>query len=682
LLRILPALDTEVLSVDLFDASLDDQPSFEALSYSWNLDSDRSTLDDGKRAERPILCNGKILHITMNLYNAFIQFREMKTDLPPIWADQICINQEDGQEKVAQLAIMTQIYSTASTVVVWLGKLSPTKNWALDFMESLPNDATSLVKAPTNPPPSPPPSKPNRTNSSYQAIAQISSSILQDARWSATLTILQRQWFTRIWTLQEFLLAKQIRIQLGSREIPSSALIKASTQISHFFTTDPASLYFGWSQTFGAWQSATEHRADLFISRDRHQSDASVRYTAEEYLLRARARDATVPKDKVFAAAAILFRGVPQTLGYASTTRDVFYAFAAERLWPEIGLRALPLVGGCRSHVEGLPSWVPDLSARVRPKALRHCGCPPSLRTGLDAELFRIEGGVLHVRARKVDLVGRVGESLWAWVVWHSLGEEPYNSDPEFQMDTSTTSAQERFGVMFAVLDGFGTTYAPTGERTMTALWKTLLGGATAGSPDGSDVWEQRFYNYFAFTYLLLLSYLTDKRIDLGGSRKPWQVSMIQDISRMEGRVARFLAVYDTRAVDGSSLTEAIRLLSNQIWGADREEDADVMGLLKSPLSALTACGGFYEPATVFGELFKTVYNGRRIFAGERYLGISSEGVKAGDEVFLVQGADVPYILRPSGDDTFTLVGEAYVHGLMGGSSTTAEAAFEDIHIV
>lgn len=35
--------------------------------------------------------------------------------------------------------------------------------------------------------------------------------------------------------------------------------------------------------------------------------------------------------------------------------------------------------------------------------------------------------------------------------------------------------------------------------------------------------------------------------------------------------------------------------------------------------------------------------------------------------MWVIIGADVPFILRPAADDGFLLVGEAYVHGIMDG---------------
>lgn len=48
------------------------------------------------------------------------------------------------------------------------------------------------------------------------------------------------------------------------------------------------------------------------------------------------------------------------------------------------------------------------------------------------------------------------------------------------------------------------------------------------------------------------------------------------------------------------------------------------------------------------------------------YVGLAPSGAKEGDLVFVVMGADVPFILRPY-DDGYELIGEAYVQGVMDG---------------
>lgn len=56
----------------------------------------------------------------------------------------------------------------------------------------------------------------------------------------------------------------------------------------------------------------------------------------------------------------------------------------------------------------------------------------------------------------------------------------------------------------------------------------------------------------------------------------------------------------------------------------------------------------------------------RRIFRTEKgYLGLGPASVQGGEEVWLFQGATVPFILRGRIDEAYTLMGESYVHGCM-----------------
>lgn len=54
-----------------------------------------------------------------------------------------------------------------------------------------------------------------------------------------------------------------------------------------------------------------------------------------------------------------------------------------------------------------------------------------------------------------------------------------------------------------------------------------------------------------------------------------------------------------------------------------------------------------------------------------------------GDLIYVVLGASVPYVLRPLSDHDFTLIGEAYVQGIMRGEFLQMEhlGAADDIFI-
>ncbi|KAJ4290281.1 hypothetical protein N0V90_010496 [Kalmusia sp. IMI 367209] len=83
-------------------------PSYIALSYVW-----------GDPANPlPIYIDGKVVRITQNLHSVLLHFRKTPALL---WADALCINQQDIPEKNTQVNMMSSIYQHAATVAVWLG---------------------------------------------------------------------------------------------------------------------------------------------------------------------------------------------------------------------------------------------------------------------------------------------------------------------------------------------------------------------------------------------------------------------------------------------------------------------------------------------------------------------------------------------------------------------------------
>jgi hypothetical protein len=99
--------------------SLEDSPVFSALSYVWG---------DGTITE-PVTVDGGTLHVTVNLASAIrdVYGQWSKGQLVAsggeqwLWADAICIDQKNFQEKNHQVPLMEKIYPNAHRVFAWLG---------------------------------------------------------------------------------------------------------------------------------------------------------------------------------------------------------------------------------------------------------------------------------------------------------------------------------------------------------------------------------------------------------------------------------------------------------------------------------------------------------------------------------------------------------------------------------
>lgn len=82
------------------------------MSYSWGDAAD----------PKLIQVNGRIVEVRRNLYDALQALSDEIVDDPLIlWADALCINQNDNDEKSHQVGMMRDIYRGAEEVVVWLG---------------------------------------------------------------------------------------------------------------------------------------------------------------------------------------------------------------------------------------------------------------------------------------------------------------------------------------------------------------------------------------------------------------------------------------------------------------------------------------------------------------------------------------------------------------------------------
>ncbi|KAH8673338.1 heterokaryon incompatibility protein-domain-containing protein [Xylariales sp. PMI_506] len=92
-------------------ASLVRHPEFVALSYEWG---------DSHGPTHSIELNGGSLMVGLNLWYALSHLRRKNKDII-IWVDALCINQSSTQEKGDQVSLMGYIYSSAHRVVSWTG---------------------------------------------------------------------------------------------------------------------------------------------------------------------------------------------------------------------------------------------------------------------------------------------------------------------------------------------------------------------------------------------------------------------------------------------------------------------------------------------------------------------------------------------------------------------------------
>ena len=83
---------------------------YTALSFVWG----------DSAFTKPIVCDGKPFRRSRNLDAALRHLRHPEDSIM-LWADQICINQDDLAEKTQQVLLMSKICERARSTIVWLG---------------------------------------------------------------------------------------------------------------------------------------------------------------------------------------------------------------------------------------------------------------------------------------------------------------------------------------------------------------------------------------------------------------------------------------------------------------------------------------------------------------------------------------------------------------------------------
>jgi hypothetical protein len=174
----------------------DKELDFEAVSYTWG---------KPERVAGLTISGGPgIIGLTANLTEAMPYLaKHSKSGL--LWIDQLCIDQGNMEEKSKQIGIMHEIYKAADKVIIWLGPEDDDcyacKKWLIDINDLLPRL----------------PSADETSYDSYEVhrfmrfteIIRIFTCAKTNSLWIPVIRrFWKRQWFTRGWVVQEFLLAR------------------------------------------------------------------------------------------------------------------------------------------------------------------------------------------------------------------------------------------------------------------------------------------------------------------------------------------------------------------------------------------------------------------------------------------------------------------------------------------
>jgi hypothetical protein len=368
LLELLPGLKSQSLQCNLKVASLDDKPTYTALSYTWgepirrtaSLWSYRGIFQYMRQLlwslqgvfwkfcwSRPITIyvNGLPLVVSPNLVSALHYLRDSKKPLL-LWADAVCINQKDPVEKGHQVKQMKNIYSGAETTCVWLGPSADGSDSAMDFIAS--SSSVDLTD-------------PNL--------------VTEEIPVTALKALLARSWWRRIWILQEVHLSNHVTIRCGTKETDleqfRNLARKEAALYKYLITAESgphkAGQQLRWTPIF---VKIPFFEIFQFWDFNRDKEDTPLRV----WMNLTNEFESSLLRDKVYGLLGISWLGnTPFQIDYSQESkpdREVFKDSMIHFLRTEGDLGAFQWAH-LKHHIPGLPSWVPDPTAKHHPPNLK-----------------------------------------------------------------------------------------------------------------------------------------------------------------------------------------------------------------------------------------------------------------------------------------------------------------------
>lgn len=197
LLELLPGKYDDPLSLRLLPKKSNEDIEYEALSYAWGTtDSPHEALLDGTPTS---------MRVSLDLGLRRLRYAEKSRIL---WVDALCINQNNVQERSHQVQQMATIYSSATTVVIWLGEWPSSDNCrdedcCEEAFSGLLNEMRRInsLLAQT--------SLPGERDSLMSKFLAQNDLFSDMGHFIGHLTeITSQPWFHRLWIIQEFILAK------------------------------------------------------------------------------------------------------------------------------------------------------------------------------------------------------------------------------------------------------------------------------------------------------------------------------------------------------------------------------------------------------------------------------------------------------------------------------------------
>lgn len=599
----------------------------------------------------------------------------------PLWIDAICINQQDQVEVAEQILLQADIYTMARQTNVWLGAcqkdLSAFQWWHDTVYQAIVRERSRHRQSPyildlifkTG----------DLLNAQFWLdnfnLSPPNGSSWNDLWRSYVDFFFARRWFSRLWTIQEVMLAQKVYMLCGSRTFNFSDVLNLDRWLlSSFFRAkqnpDPNNshdepVWPRWNPgyIFEIIRTRINHVQLQAFAPDTTTTaamdDEDVSSVRLSYLLGilqcARGQETTFPRDKVLGLLGVATRFVPKNKvqllvrDLGGSDRDVFVSFA--RYY--IHRRCLDILSYAGHHRQNgaaqssWPSWVPnwddvsqsgfhEFSSSSGGEEQSSASCEtgaPRDPTSSDEDIYRGRLGACVPRV--------FGETLHLYGVRVGVIAEAYAKD-EWTLKIRS---------LLTLLEP---TYCLTGEPIQKALLRTIF--RIADDSPGS----QRSRLLHDITQFL--QYLSTKLIHHGRTSSHFG----EDLEALLISQPSMHPALSSTIKDALSVITKSSGTNNKASARSSPKDSNTIEAPPTHLHG-SSTHAAHQSFSIEVEVMQKIFN---VFVtAEGVLGNGSKSIRPGDEIWVVRNGPVPLVLERGGggQGSFRLVSTAYVHGVRYG---------------
>jgi hypothetical protein len=390
-----PGKGNEPLICNLRTVSLSDS-NFEAISYVWGI---------SKKSKR-IICNDRVVKITTNLSKVLRRLRF--ADAPRnFWADGICINQKDLEEKGYQVTIMGQIYRSAKRVLIYISSEDDGHGPRLC---SLLDEVNSMIDLTCQ--------QIDMTSWNSFPYPSEDDPILIDTRWSSFYHLIGQTWFRRGWVVRETAVAQDTQMLWGQHKFTWDGFMRIYMWLlNRALRPLHAALIF--ERSIGPHINAYKERYQNFVQVFCDEGSWEPQSLLQD-LNFAKRLQLSDPRDRIYAFIELANdspRAITIRPDYTTSYLEVYRQFTTKLIQTSKSLAVLDLVVHAIDtlHFE-IPSWVvrwdvPELSIAERWRSNEAC---LTSRDESAIEPIFIDDATLKVRGVVLDAV-TITTRIYAW---------------------------------------------------------------------------------------------------------------------------------------------------------------------------------------------------------------------------------------------------------------------------